>query len=260
LPLIKEKKILVLFPYTGNNIFRKKELDHIIHLRTSYAEEAKALIQHAVESLGIKRLALFYQNDSYGQAALEGARAALKKYCIDEFIETSYERNSPNIDIAAEEIKKFSPAAILFFSTNAPSMALIQTLGMEMLANQSLLGISFLTDIFRNFLRMKGLELIISRVIPDIHENKLPIVREYHQAIKDNFFGGLPSEDSFEGYINSRLLTTVLESIEPPYTKEKLIKEFESIRNYNFLGMKLDFDSHTRELYKEIWIDTGKSS
>ncbi len=260
LPLIKEKKLLVMFPYTGATIFRKKSLDHIIHLRTSYATEAKVLIQYATELMGIKRFIIFYQNDSYGTAALEGAREAFKRYNISDFVETPYQRNNPNIDACAAEVIKFNPSAILFFSTHAPSRALIQKLGVNRLVDIKLFGISFLTDVFRIFLNTIGLQLIISRVMPDLDGSNLPIVAEYRSAIEQNFFGGVVSEDSFEGYINASFLTTILDSIKPPYTKEKLIAEFEAIQNYNFKGMKLNFDPLTRELYKEVWIDTGKKA
>ena len=128
LPLIQEKKILVLFPYTGASIFRNPALPYIAHFTTSYANEAQALISYLVESLYIKRIVLFYQNDSYGLSALEGARKKLKQLEIDEWLETPYQRNNPNIDEAARKIIEFNPAAILFFSTNSPSISLIPSI------------------------------------------------------------------------------------------------------------------------------------
>lgn len=257
LPLIKKQQILVMFPLSGATIFRHPSLTNTIHLRTSYATEAKVLIQYAVEALGIRRFVLFYQDDSYGLASLEGARDVLHSYNIKDFLETSYQRSNPNIDACADEITKFNPSAIFFFSTHVPSRALVKELGVSKLTDIKLFGVSFLTDVFRKFLNEKGLQLIISRVMPDINAIHLPLVREYHAALEENFFDGVPSEDSLEGYIDASLLMTVLESIKPPYTNEKIIAEFEAMKNFNFKGMLLNFDPMTRELYKEVWIDTG---
>jgi hypothetical protein len=62
---------------------------------------------------------------------------------------------------------------------------------------------------------------------------------------------------TFEGFINSSILAMSLENIEPPFTKEKILAELESIRNLNFKGLKLNFNPETRELSNHVWIDTG---
>ena len=56
-----------------------------MHLRT-YANEAHALIRYAVDVLRARKFALFYQDDSYGQAPLFVARESLKKYGITEWL------------------------------------------------------------------------------------------------------------------------------------------------------------------------------
>ena len=258
LSLIQEKKILVLFPYTGANIFRKPELNHIIHFRPSYAKEAMSLVRYTINSLGLRRLALFYQNDAYGWAPLEGAREALKNMEFVEWIETPYQRNDPNVDEAAKKILSFNPSAILFFSTHAPSVALIHVLGVNNLNDKVLLGISFLTDSFRTFLRTFGLELTISRIVPQIYANNLPIIDEYLSVAKSQkTFIHTPSADSFEGYINASIFSFALESITEPITKDKIIQFIEGINRINFKGLELNFDPETRELSEAIWLDTG---
>lgn len=255
LPMVQDKKILVLFPYTGAGIFRAPELTHMVHFRTSYANEARALVDYAVNILGVKRFAVFYQDDSYGRASLEGTIDCLKKHNISECLEAPYQRNRPQVEEAAHKIIGYNPNAILFFSTNAPSIALIKALGVHNLTDKYLLGISFLTDIFREYLKTVGLQLIISRVIPNIN-SKLEIVKEYANLMKKEQITPL-SEDSLEGYINVSILVDVLNKIEGPVTKEKIIAEIEKIKNYNFKGLYLNFDSHTRELFKSVWIDIG---
>jgi branched-chain amino acid transport system substrate-binding protein len=259
LPLVHEKKLLVLFPCAGSGNLRKPDLDHLIHFRTSYENEANALVTYAVEKLGLKRFAIFCQDDSYGLGPLASVRKKLKEYAVNDWLEVTYQRNDPTVDIAAQQIAAFNPTVILFFSTNAPSVALIRKLGIERVVGKTLMGISFLTDIFRDFLHTVGLELILSRVVPNIHAQDLPIVREYRTMMFEQDKDNILSEESLEGYINGRILTTILEILQPPITKEKIIAQLEGIENINFGGLFLNFDPLTRELSKHIWIDTGKA-
>ena len=120
------------------------------------------------------------------------------------------------------------------------------------------MGISFLTDVFRKFLHTVGLELIISRVVPNIYTEKLQIIDEFNYSISKNNTNCIKSEDSFEGYINARIFSFVLNSIDQPYTKEKIIATIEGMKNVNFGGLVLNFNSETRELSQAVWIDIGK--
>ncbi len=115
LPLAVEKKIAIIFPYTGALIFRKPTLSHVVNLRPSYAKEAQALITYAYTALQGRKFAIFYQDDSYGMGPLLAAREALKKYGISSWVEAPYLRNNPNIDEPAKKILNFNPDVILFF-------------------------------------------------------------------------------------------------------------------------------------------------
>lgn len=257
LPLAQEKKILILFPYTGASIFRKPELTHIVHFRTSYNTETEALIHYAYNHLLLKKFAVFYQDDFYGQAGLEGARKAFAKMGIQTWHEVPYQRNSPNIKAAADSIQDFNPESIIFISTYAPSVSLVQALTPAQLHNKALMGISFLTDLFRDFLTSRGLPFIISRVIPDATKPVLEIVHKYQTAMQTYNHSSIYTSDSLEGYINILLFTDIIRLITPPITKEKIIQQVEQLKNYSFYGLNLDFDPNTRTLFHQVWVDTG---
>jgi branched-chain amino acid transport system substrate-binding protein len=50
---------------------------YAFHMRASYNDET-ALIVKQLTSLGLKKIAVFYQNDAYGKAGLDGVELALK--------------------------------------------------------------------------------------------------------------------------------------------------------------------------------------
>lgn len=254
--LIREQKILVLFPSTGAEVFRDPKLSHIINFRPSYGDEAKSLIKYAIRTFGIKKFGLFYQNDDFGISAVEGAKQILREKNY-QWIEAPYERNSPNIDEAAKQILKFNPTAILLFSTHSPSVALMHKLGVDFLADKIILGVSYLTDTFRRYLQTIGLQIILSSVVPNIYDRQIEIVNDFHQGLKNNHFGGRLTATTLEGYINFSILSMVLEELDPPVTKEEIIAKLESIKNLTFKGIYLNFKTNTRELSETIWIDKG---
>lgn len=256
--LISNKDILVLFPYTGATIFRQPDLEYIVHFRTSYRNEAKALITYAVQMLRLKKFAIFYQDDAYGNSALDGAQEAFKKYDITNWIAVPHARSNTNVTIAAQKITQYEGEALVFFSTDAPSTSLIHTLGIPFVLDKALFGISPLTSAFENFLSNKGLRLTISHVVPDPRDKSIEIVRDYQQAITEYSPNTDYSTDSLEAYINVTLFAHIVEHIQVTITKETLIAYIKTMQNYAFKDLLLNFDNQTHELSTNIWIDTGK--
>lgn len=258
LDLIKDEKVLVLFPYTGAPIFRKPDINHLVHFRGSYDREGEELIEYALKNLEAKKILIFYQNDAFGKGLLKGARKALKKAGISDFEEVSHERNSISFKRQAQTIKKANPDTILFATNSTPIRGLIRQMGVNFFSGKKLLGVSVYEDAFENFIKEKGLPFIFTRMVPDPQKSDLKIAQEYREdADKAKI---TYDKVSFEAYINARILFDILNRIEGPITKEKIIKAAEKTKNYDFKGLKLDFNPATKELSPVLWIDTGEGA
>ncbi|OJW53342.1 MAG: hypothetical protein BGO67_01155 [Alphaproteobacteria bacterium 41-28] len=268
LPLVRDKKILLLFPHSGANMFRDPELQNIINYRPTYADEARALVRYAKEVLFKQRFAFFYQDDNFGYDPLNAAKEILlNEYDIsrEEICEASYVRNTILVDKAVKKITLFNPEVIFFFSTYDASRALIEKIGIQKLSNVTLMGISFITDLFRDYASGisdpeqpgKGLSVVLSRVVPDFRDQDIEIVREYHTEMQREYPHIRLDVGSLESYINVSILLDTLKRIDPPYTHEKIIHEMENIQMRNFKGLLLDFDPKTRSLSKTVLLDSG---
>lgn len=256
LDLIKEGKVLVLFPFTGAPDFRKPDLKYLIHYRGSYIREGQDLMDYAIKDMKAKKIAIFYQDDAFGRGALEGARQTLKEAGITNFIEVPHERNIIDYKKQAATITDFNPDTILF-STNTPAIrGLIRQMGVQYFVGKNLLGISVYEDAFERFLKDKGLTFTLIRVVPDPQTSELPIAREYRAwADQQN----VPYDKvSFEQFINANIFFELLRMIDGPVTNEKIIEKAEHIKNYPFKGLLLNFNPETRELSDYLWLDTGK--
>ena len=256
LDLIKDGKVLVLFPFTGAPIFRKPELKHLIHYRGSYIREGEELVQYAIKDLKAKKIVIFYQDDAFGKGALEGARKALKAAGVTKFLELPHERNVVNYKKEAGKIRDFNPDTILFSTNTLAIRGLIRQMGVQYFAGKNLLGLSVYEDAFERFLKDKGLTFTLIRMVPDPETSDLPIAKEYRAwAGKLN----VPYDKvSFEQFINANILFEILRAIEGPITNEKIIEKAEQMKNYPFKGLVLDFNPETRELSGNLWLDTGK--
>ncbi len=256
LNLIKEEKVLVLFPIASAS-FQKHNLKYLIRFRAPTETIGYILAKYSIETLKATRIAVFYQDDSFGESGLTGILKYLNEKGISQVEKIPYPRNVTDLRSQVTQIKKFDPDTIIFISVSVPTKAFIRQLGTGFFSGKNLLGSEDLAEEpFQLFLKNKGLKLIIGNVVPNPNTSQLEIVEEFRKyTIQENI-----SLDAFalEVYINMKLFVYLLKQIEGPITMETIVNVAEQVKDREFKGLKLNFDTKTRQLSNTVWLNTGK--
>ena len=254
---VKDNKVSVFFPVTGASVFRLPTASGIIHLRASYDEEIYFLIEYLTKQLGAKKFALFYQDDSYGLGSAESAHKELKKTKDASWINLAYTRGTLNFQRHVDEIKKYQPDAIGFFSTAQADRLLILQLGIEECLNKNFFANSFIAEkSFRFFIESNGLNFLSSSTVPNPITSQRQIAQEYRKAMDeikkpyDRF--------SFESYIGTSLFIDVAQKLKQPIIRENIMKALESLDQYSYKGLTFSFNPKTRSLAQSIWLETAQ--
>ena len=100
---------------------------YMFNVRASYADETEAIVNQLV-SLGLKNIAVFYQNDGFGKSGLEGVTAALKKHNMAPSAVGTVERNSIDVAKAVEAISKTTPQAVVMVTLYKPTAAFVKAM------------------------------------------------------------------------------------------------------------------------------------
>ena len=69
-PVAESNGVPYIAPFTGAGLLRDDDLEYVINLRASYNQETKEMVTRLTEDLGIQRISIIYQDDSYGLAGL----------------------------------------------------------------------------------------------------------------------------------------------------------------------------------------------
>jgi ABC-type branched-subunit amino acid transport system substrate-binding protein len=76
IPIAQSAGLPVFMPYTGAPSIRSKTSKGVYNLRASYADEVERLIEH-LNTVGVKKIAIAYQNNAFGKEVLKAANAAM---------------------------------------------------------------------------------------------------------------------------------------------------------------------------------------
>lgn len=215
---------------------------YLFNVRASYADESEAIVNQLV-SLGLKSIAVFYQNDGFGKSGLEGVTAALKKYNLAPSAVATVERNSVDVGKAIEAIGKVTPQAVIMATLYKPTAAFVKGLKAAgqnpMLMTLSPVGAEQLVQELGNEARGIG----IAQVMPYPWNDTVPVVRDYQRLLGKQ---GSYSYYGIEGYMMARVMVDALRKVGKDLSREKLIGALENMNNQDFGGYRVNYGSDSR--------------
>jgi branched-chain amino acid transport system substrate-binding protein len=261
LPMLNEAHIVLLGPISGATFLRQPMQPLIFNTRASYAEEAEVLVAHLVSDLGCKRIALFRQDDSYGDAGRIAVVEALQRRGLELVGEGDYVRNSVRAPDALYHIAKSKPDAVILFGTYKPSADFIREAKKMGMKNTVFCSVSFVgTEALIKYLGEDGDGVIVSQVVPSPFDQSVPLVHDYQadmRAIGITDFGYM----SLEGYLNSLVMVTALRRAGPDLTEDALIHSLENL-TIDFRAFAIHFTPDTRQGTHQVFltkIEHGRS-
>jgi ABC-type branched-subunit amino acid transport system substrate-binding protein len=231
---------------------REPQLKSVFHLRASYDDET-ALIVKQLTSLGLKRIAVFRQNDSYGQAGLDGVLKALRAQDLQPAAVGTVERNSVEVGSAVKAIVDARPDAVVQISAYKSCAAFIRA-ARKAGYGGTFYNVSFVgTQALADELGREALGVVVSQVMPYPYTQSIPVVRDYLEAVQAAGGSAKPNYSSIEGYIAARAFAEGLKRSRAP-TAEGLLAGLESLSNLNLGGFQVGFNarSHVASRFVEL--------
>lgn len=252
LSIFTEAKVPFIGAFTGAQSLRDPLNRYVFNVRASYFDETEEIVGHLVRQ-GVKQIAVFYQNDAYGNAGLTGMERAMKKRNMEIIATATVERNSVDVAAAVKTLSKTNPAAVVMISAYKSCGAFIKEMkkanSFPQFWNVSFVGSRALA----NELGDEGRGVQISQVVPFPWESGIPVVRDYQKKI-----GGdeNASFTSFEGYIAARVLVEGLKKAGKNLSRESLRDSLSNLGTLDLGGFKVTYSptNHNGSSYVDLTI------
>ncbi len=287
LPLLKRHRdpAYLFFPFSGAQPQRTSPYgDFVFNLRASYYQETGGLVDNFV-AVGRKRIAVFYQIDAYGRNGWEGVRAALTRHGLTMAGEATYHRGTPfdaSLKEQVELLRGGTPDAVICIGAYAACAAFIRDArdaGWDVpIANVSFVGSESLLALLAQAGKARGTDytrdLVNSQVVPSYHDTTLPAVRDYlaltrrhgplppPELLQEPYEPLPPSFVGLEGFLNAKLLVTVLQKMGPPFVRSRLRAAAESIRDLDLgTGVPVSFGPGRHQAVDRVYytvVDRGR--
>ena len=243
LPIFTAARVPFVGPFTGAELLRNPVNPYVFNIRASYFDETEAIVQH-LTAMSVNQIAIFYQNDAYGQAGLAGVERALKKRGLGLVAKGTVERNTVEVKKAIEEINKAKPQAVVMISAYKSCAAFIREMKKSG-ANPTFWNVSFVgSKALAKELDKEGRGVQISQVVPFPWDGSVPVVREYQKLMAEA--KAEPGFGTLEGFIAAKVMVEGLRRAGKNLNRDNFVKAMETIQDYDVGGYKVNFGPGNR--------------
>lgn len=218
-PVAAEANIPFVAPFTGAAFMRDDRWTNIVNLRASYAQETEEMVTRMTVDMGIERIAIMYQDDSFGRAGYQGALAALTSRNMQPVATGLYPRNTTAVKTGLLDLMEGEPEGVIIIGAYQPVAALISWArhsGFDPLfATLSFVGSNALSQELGRY----GEGVYVTQVVPFPTDDSLPVVASYLEALSDYDSSAEPGFVSLEGYLSGRMAIAGLQRCGPDLTR-----------------------------------------
>ena len=192
-------------PFTGAAFLRDPQWRNIVNLRASYNQETEEIVARLIADRGAERIAVMFQDDSFGRAGYRGVLEALDRRDMEPVAIGLYPRNTTAVRTALLDLQLGEPDAVVLVGAYEPVAALIawaRHLGKDW----AFVTISFVgSNALAEELGPVGAGVFVTQVVPFPTDDSLPLVASYLQALAAYDSAAAPGFVSLEGYLAGRM-------------------------------------------------------
>jgi ABC-type branched-subunit amino acid transport system substrate-binding protein len=239
LPVFTQAKVPFFGAFTGAEVLRDPLNPYIFNVRASYYDETEKIVEQLV-STGAKNIAVFYQNDAYGQAGLKGVQRAMDRRSLKISATGTVERNTIAVGAAVKTIFAVQPDAVIMISAYTSCGEFIREMkkagSAAQFYNVSFVGSQALAD----NLGKEGVGVAISQVMPFPWAPSVPVIKEYQELMlkagqKEFTF------TTVEGFIAAKVFVEGLKRAGKDLNREKFIAALETMGDVDVGGYFVSF-------------------
>ena len=253
-PIARDSGVPYIAPFTGAAFLRDTEWDNIINLRASYNQETEEMVARLTDDLGITRVGVLYQNDSFGRAGFRGAVAALARRDMEPVSIGIYPRNTTAVKTALLDLRLGDPEAVIMIGAYEPVARLISWARRTDM-DPVFMTVSFVgSNALAQELGPDGAGVLVTQVVPFPEDDSLPVVHAYLDALTAHDPEAEPGFVSLEGYLAGRLVISALQECGMNVDRSCLLDQLIDRGDFDIDGFTLQYGEDDNQGSDEIFL------
>ena len=243
-PIAEDANVPYIAPFTGAEFLRDPDLNSVINLRASYYQEVEEMVERMTKDLGIERIGVFFQDDSFGRAGYQGALLALGRREMALAGYGVYPRNTLAVKEALLDMRRSDLEAVIMVGAYDPIAELVSWArhSSEGMDETVYIAVSFSGGVaLAKELGRFGDGVFVTQVVPLPSDESFEFVTSYLNALKAHDEDAVPDFVSLEGYLAGRLAIEGVRMCGGEVTRERFLQAIKGSESLNIDGFELSY-------------------
>jgi ABC-type branched-subunit amino acid transport system substrate-binding protein len=266
LPYALQRKLLFFGAFTGSSLLRKRPPDrYVFNYRPSLEEETAAVVTYLLrdKELRPEEIAVFSQNDSYGDSGFRGVERTLRDRGrrTEQIVHARYPRNTLQVEEAVKKILADKAVkAVVMVPTYRPAAQFIKRVRDErpatIFTSTAFVGSAALAEELNELGPKYADGVIVTQMTPPL-DSHATLVLNYGKHLREHAPSESPNAVSLEGYLAAAVLAEGLGRAGDELTTETLVEALESIHDLDLgLGVPIHFSPSDHQAIHKVWAVT----
>lgn len=257
-PVAAAAGVPYIAPFTGAPFLRDGQWRNVINLRASYYQETEAMMEF-LTGQGLTRVAVAYQDDSFGRAGFRGAQLAMERRGLKPAATAVYPRNTIAVKTTLLDVIEGQPEAVIIVGAPAPVAAFLNwasklNLDMVFMTTSFAGGNALIRNLNNDSLESTG--LLMTQVVPPLLGEALPVVEDYLAALKHTSPDAEPGFVSLEGYLAGRMAAVAMQQCGPEPRREQVLPMLRDAGRIDLGGFALEFGAEDYQGSDAVYLTT----
>lgn len=250
LDYLVERNIPVVAPASGSSLWIHPFKRNYFQIQPVYFFEGRIMGKWALEVLRARRIAVFYQNDSYGKEGRDGFLQYLRLNGVRAVAEIPYEPGETSFTAHAIRLREANPDLVFVYAIPVPAASLLREAARVGLRTRYLMTYVLSDPVMFRLAGelMEGVQAGAWLVDP---EDPGPAASAYRARLKAAFPAEVPGGYSISSDASAALFVEGLRRAGRELTRERFIEALETIRNFTAGGLTPPF-SYSRNDHSGI--------
>jgi branched-chain amino acid transport system substrate-binding protein len=219
-------------PATGSTALAVPLKKNIYAVQLNYMTEATLLTQYALNTLGSKKFAVFWQNDAFGKEGLDTINSVLKKAGVPEATAVSYETADTNFSAQALKLQTTGADTVILWAVPKPGGSVLAEMD-KIGYKPKILASAVLNDPSVFQLAGPGIEgVVIPGWLPAYDDLTNPKIVAWQADMKkynpNEQIGGF----ALSGWVEAQILAEGLKRTGKDLTREKFLQTMDQMTDY----------------------------
>jgi ABC-type branched-subunit amino acid transport system substrate-binding protein len=264
IPYCTQQKVVFLGALSGGDLLRKSPPDrYVFNFRPSYAQETAAAVRWLTGTRRIapSRIAVFAQEDEFGESGWRGASAELEARGVDPagVLRLGYRRNSAEVSgaVAKLEARGRDVDAVVMVATYQAAAAFVRSLraaGLrDVVTNVSAVDSDALAEELVSDGPRATEGVFVTQIVP-LPSSRAPGVLRFQEAMARHGAEARRGFVALEGWVAAQILIEGLRRAGTDLDSEKLVTALESIRDLDLgIGARVSFSPADHQGSRQVW-------